>query len=132
MTRTKCRGELLIPFDPEFNRTLKIMENQQNPANLGDGEIHQPPLPVEAHNQDQVENQLGKALRILPPSPRPQDYYMGNVKIGGSDVPLSLPPLTLGHTFLVMSSLMQMLNGGVLGTSIRGPSCSHSQTEVSM
>ena len=85
------------------------MENQQNPTNLGDGAIRQPPLSVEAHNQVSVENQLENALRMQPPTRRPQDYYRGNVNITYSNGPLVQPPLPRGHTFVVTSSLMQML-----------------------
>ena len=43
------------------------------------------------------------------PSPRPQEYYRGYDNIADSDGPLVLPPLPQGHTFVVTSSLMQML-----------------------
>ena len=76
-------------------------------SNLGNGAIHQPPLSVEAHNQVQVY--LDNALRWQPPTPRPQDYYRGNINIAESDEPRVLPPLPPRHTFLVMSSLMQIL-----------------------
>ena len=85
------------------------MENQNNPAYLGDGVIRQPPLPIEAHNQVQVENQLQNALRMHPPAPRPHDYYRGNINIDDCDGPLVLPHFPPGQTFVVMSSLMKML-----------------------
>ena len=44
-----------------------------------------------------------------PPVPHPQEYYRGNVNITNSDGPPILPPLPHGHTFVVTSSLMQML-----------------------
>ena len=43
------------------------------------------------------------------PAPRPQAYYRGYDNIADSDVPLVFPPLPTGHTFVVTSSLMQML-----------------------
>ena len=43
------------------------------------------------------------------PAPRPQAYYRGYDNIAHSDGPLVLPPLPPGHTFVVTSSLMQML-----------------------
>ena len=43
------------------------------------------------------------------PAPRLQAYYRGYHNIADSDGPLVLPPLPLGHTFVVSSSLMQML-----------------------
>ena len=43
------------------------------------------------------------------PAPRPQAYYRGYDNIADSDGPLVLPPLPTGHTFVVTSSLMQML-----------------------
>ena len=39
----------------------------------------------------------------------PQAYYRGYDNIVDSDGPLVLPPLPTGHTFVVTSSLMQML-----------------------
>ena len=43
------------------------------------------------------------------PAPRPHAYYRGYDNIADSDGPLLLPPLPIGHTFVVTSSLMQML-----------------------
>ena len=43
------------------------------------------------------------------PALRPQAYYKGYDNIADSDGPLVLPPLPIGHTFVVTSSLMQML-----------------------
>ena len=43
------------------------------------------------------------------PVPRPQAYYRGDVNIADSDGPVVFPPLPTGHTFVVTSSLMQML-----------------------
>ena len=46
---------------------------------------------------------------MKPPIPRILEFYRGNVNITDSDGPLVLPPLSHGHTFVVTSSLMQML-----------------------
>ena len=46
------------------------------------------------------------------PSPRPQEYYRGYDKIADTDGQLVLPPPPQGHTFVVTSSLMQMLPVG--------------------
>ena len=43
------------------------------------------------------------------PAPRPQEYYKDYDNIAESDGPLVFPPLPPGHTFVVTSSLMQML-----------------------
>ena len=48
------------------------------------------------------------------PAPRPQAYYRGYDNIAYSDGPLVLPPLPTGHTFVVTSSLIQMLTSRVL------------------
>ena len=67
------------------------------------------PAPVIVHCQllpdDPGENQQ----RGSNPAPRPQEYYRGYDIIADSDGPLVLPPLPQGHTFVVASSLMQML-----------------------
>ena len=43
------------------------------------------------------------------PVPWSHEYYRGYDNIADSDGPLVLPPLPTGHTFVVTSSLMQML-----------------------
>ena len=43
------------------------------------------------------------------PTPRPQENYRGYENIADSDGTLILPPLPHSHTFVVTSSLMQML-----------------------
>ena len=48
------------------------------------------------------------------PVPRPQAYYRGYDNIADSDGPLVLPLLPTGHTFVVTSSLMQMLTARCL------------------
>ena len=47
--------------------------------------------------------------RRQPPAPLPQECYRGNANITDSDGPLVLHPLPHGDTFVVASSLMQML-----------------------
>ncbi|WMV32740.1 hypothetical protein MTR67_026125 [Solanum verrucosum] len=57
-----------------------------------------------------AENQLGDALRVHgPPGPQQRDNYRGSIDITDSDAPIVLHPLPPGHTFVVTSSLMQML-----------------------
>ncbi|TMW87798.1 hypothetical protein EJD97_019455, partial [Solanum chilense] len=94
-----------------------------NRENLGDGAIHQPLSPIDAYNQVRVDNQFDNALRIQLLAPRLQDYYRGNVNIAHSDGPLVLPPLLPGHTFLVMSSLMQIFTakGLISGVPLKDP-----------
>ena len=48
------------------------------------------------------------------PVPRSQAYYRVYDNIADSDGPLVLPPLPPGHTFVVPSSLMQMLTARCL------------------
>ena len=109
MQSIRIRGDLLILLDPELNRTLRRMNNQQNPTNLGDGVLFQPSLPIDVHNQVIANNPADDALRMHPPSPRTQEFYRGNMIITNSDGPLVLPHLPHGHTFVVTSSLMMIL-----------------------
>lgn len=59
-------------------------------------------------------NRVGDALRILEPWMQPQNNYRVNFNIAYSDGPLVLPPLSLGHTFVVNTSLMKILIQGWL------------------
>ena len=70
-----------------------------------------PELPpsVDAHDQLLPENCGEGEIQRQPPAPLPQGYYMENDNITDSDGPLVLTPLPHGHTFVVTSSLMQML-----------------------
>ena len=81
--------------------------------------LHDPnqniPAPVDVHGQllpgDPGENQQ----RGQNPASRPQKYYKGYDNILNSDGTLVFPPLPQGHTFVVTSSLMEMLtNRGLL------------------
>ena len=67
------------------------------------------PAPVDVHGQllpdAPGENQQSGQI----PTPRPQEYYWGYDNIADSEGPLVLPSLPPGHTFVVTSSLMQML-----------------------
>ena len=109
MSSTRSRGEPILPFNPELNRTLQRMNNPQNPTNLGDYMNRQPPPPIDAHNQVVAENLADDALRMHPPIPHPQESYRGNINITYSYGTLILPNLPQGHTFMVASSLMQMI-----------------------
>ena len=100
------RGEPTLLFDQELNHTLRRMNVPQNPANHGDGINRQLSPQVDAHNQVIVKNLDEGALKRQPPTPRPQDYYRGNVNIIDSDGPLVLPPLQQVHSFVVTSTLM--------------------------
>ena len=109
MPSTQSRGGPIFSFYPELNRALQRMNNPKNPTNLGDRINRQLPPPVDAHNQVVAENPNGDALRMQPPIPCPQEFYMGNVNITDSDGPHVLPPLSQGQMFVVTSSLMQMI-----------------------
>ena len=86
MQSTRSQGEPIVLFDTEHKRILRRMNNQQNPANLGDGFICQPPPSVDSHNQVVVENLVDDALRMKPPVPCPQEFYWGKVNVTDSDI----------------------------------------------
>ncbi|XP_069147993.1 uncharacterized protein [Solanum lycopersicum] len=83
-----------------MNRNLGINDDDPN-KNIQ--------APVDFHGQlvpnDPGENQQ----RGQNPAPRPQEYYRGYDNIADSYEPLVLRPLPPGHTFVVTSSLMEML-----------------------
>jgi len=91
------------------------MNNQGVPANPIGGEVGdsvglQPPRVGDENNQIQAENLLRDAVRVHDqPGPRLHDNYSVNFNATESNGPLVLPPLPPGHTFVVTSSLMQML-----------------------
>ena len=97
----------LFPYDHELERTLRNMN-----WNLGisDDDPNQNILaPVDVHGQ-LLPDALGEhQQRGQNPAPRPQEYYTRYDNIADSDGPLVLPPLPPGHTFVVTSSLIQML-----------------------
>ena len=115
---SQIQGEQKLSFNLELNRTLQKINNPKNPANLDDGIKHQHPPLVDALNQVILENPGDDALRRQPPPPLPQEFYKGNVKFTYSNGPLRLPPLPQGHTFVVTSSLMQMLTARGLYTML--------------
>ena len=69
------------------------------------------PTPVDVHGQLLPDAPGEHQQRGQNPVPQPQEYYRGYYNIADSDGPLVLPPLPPGHTFMVTSSLMQMLTG---------------------
>ena len=69
MPSTQSRGEPILPFDQELNRTLHKMNNPQNTATHCDWINHKLPPPVEAHNQVIVENTGDVVVRRQPPDP---------------------------------------------------------------
>ena len=83
-----------------MNRNLCINDDDQN-QNI--------PAPIHVLGQllpdDPGENQQ----RGQNSAPRPQEYYRGYDNMADSDGPLVFPPIPQGHTFVVTSSLMQML-----------------------
>ena len=109
MPSTRNWGEPILPFDFKLNRTLRRINNLQNPTNLGDWiNCHIQPS-VDAHHYVFAENPIKDALRMELPIPRPQDFYRGNINITYFYGPLVLPLLLQGHTFMVTSSLMLMI-----------------------
>ena len=107
MPNTRRGREPLFPYDHELectlcnmNRNLRINDDDPSQNILAPVDVHGQLLP-----DDPGENQQwGKN-----PDPRPQKYYRGYDNIADSDGPLVLPPLPPDHTFVVTSSLIQML-----------------------
>ena len=67
------------------------------------------PAPVDVLGQLLPDAPGEHQQRGQNPAPRHQAYYSGYDNIADSDGPLVLPLLPPGHTFLVTSSLMQLL-----------------------
>ena len=107
MPNTRRGREPLFPYDHELERTLRNMS--QNLV-INDYDPNQNiPAPVDVHGL-LLPNAPGEhQQRGQNPAPRPQAYYRAYDNIADSDGPLVLPPLPTGHTFVVTSSLMQML-----------------------
>ena len=70
---------------------------------------HNIPAPIDVHGQLLPDAPGEHQQRGQNTIPRPQAYYRGYYIIAHSDGPLVLPTLPTGHTFVVTSSLMQML-----------------------
>ena len=101
------RKRTVISLRSELERTLCNMNRN---LGINDDDLNQNiPAPVDVHGQmlpddPGVHQQRGQNL-----VPRPQEYYRGYDNIANLDGPLVLPLLPTGHTFVVTSSLMQML-----------------------
>ena len=97
----------MFPYDHELERTLCNMNRN---LGINDEDPNQNiPAPVDVHGQmlpDAPGEHQQRGQNLVP---RPQAYYRGYDNIADSDGPLVLPPLLTGHTFLVTSSLIQML-----------------------
>ena len=107
MPNTRRGREPLFPYNHELERTLRIMNR-----NLGindDDPNKNIPAPEDVHSQLLPEDPGENQQRGQNPAPHPQEYYKGYDNIENSDGPLVLPPLPPGQTFVVTSSLMQML-----------------------
>ena len=82
--------------------------NQNLGINDDDSNLNIPAL-VQVHGQLLPDAQGEHQQSGQNPAPRPQAYYKGYDNIVDSDGPLVLPSLPTGHTFVVTSSLIQML-----------------------
>ena len=112
MPNTRRGREPLFPYDHELERTLHNM----NP-NLGindDDPNENIPTPVDVHSQLLLDAPGEHQQRGQNLVPLPQAYYRGYDNIADSDGPFVLPYLPTGHTFVVASSLKQMLTTGGL------------------
>ena len=107
MPNTRRGREPLFPYDHELERTLRNMSR-----NLGINDVDPNKnisAPVDVNGQMLPDAPGEHQQRGQNPVPRPQAYYRGYDNIADSDRPFVLPPLPTGHTFVVSSSLMQML-----------------------
>ena len=107
MPNTRKVREPLFPYDHELECTLRKMNRIF--GIYYDYPNKNIPAPIDVHGQ-LLPDALGEhRQRGQNSAPRPQAYYRGYENIADSDGPLVLPPLQPGHTFVVTSSLMQML-----------------------
>ena len=99
--------EPLFPYDHELECTLcNMIWNLE----INDDDPNQNiPAPVDVHGQLLPDAPGEHQQRGQNPAPRPQACYRGYDNIADSDGPLVLPPLPTCQTFVVTSSLMQML-----------------------
>ena len=107
MPSTRSRGEPILSPDPELERTLCRMN--RNLDILDDDHNPKIPPPIDAHDQLLPENHEEGEIHRQPPAPCPQEYYRDNINITDLDGPLFLQHLSQGHSFMVISSLMQVL-----------------------
>ena len=107
MPNTRRGSEPLFPYDNELVHTLRNMN--QNLGINDDDPKENIPAPIDVHGQFLPDAPSENQQREHNPTARPQDYDRGYDNIADSDGPLVFPPLPPGHTFVVTSSLMQML-----------------------
>ena len=97
----------MFPYDHELECTLRNMN--QNLGINDDDPNQNIPASVDVHG-DLLPDAPGEyQQRGKNSTPRHQEYYRGYDNIVDSDGLLVLPPLPPDHTFVVTSSLMQML-----------------------
>ena len=99
--------EPLFPYYHELELTLHNMNRNMG---INDEDPNQNVLaPIDVHGQ-MLPDALGEhQQRGQNPVPRSQAYYGGYDNIADLDGPLVFPSLPTCHTFVVTSSLMQML-----------------------
>ena len=107
MPNTRRGREPLFPYDHELEYTLRNMNRNMG---INDDDPNQNiPAPVDVHGQLLPDAPGEHQQRGQNTAPRPQAYYRGYDNIADSDGPLVLPLLSPGHTFVLTSSLIQML-----------------------
>ena len=107
MPNTRRGRESLFPYEHELERALRNMNWN---LRINDDDPNQNiPAPVDVHDLLLYDAQGENQQIEQNPTPRLQEYYRGYDNIADSDGPPIFPPLPPGHTFVVTSSLMQML-----------------------
>ena len=107
MQNTRRGREPLFSYDHELERTLCNMNRN---LGINDDDPNQNiPAPVDVHGQLLPDAPGENQQRGPNIAPRLQEYYRGYDNIADFDGPLVLAPLLPGNTFVVTSSLMQML-----------------------